>query len=138
MIRITDTLAITEKDVEERFLRAMGPGGQNARNEETAVQLRYDVARSSLPPEMKRRIVALACRRLTAEGVLVIDSRAHPSQEQNRAAARQRLVELLQRAAQIPIERRTRRSGAMDTEIRMTAKKQRGAIKQLRARPDAE
>ena len=138
MIHVNDTIAIAEKDVEERFMRAMGPGGQNARNDQTAVQLRYDVACSALPPEMKLRLIALAGRHLNADGVLVIDSRANRSQAENRVAARRRLLALLRRAARVPVDRRPTRPRRMDREGRLTEKKLHAAVKQLRSRPREE
>ena len=135
MISINDTLAIAENDIEERFIRAKGPGGQNARNEETAVQLRYDVTRSSLPPEVKLRLLALAGRHIDAEGVLRVESRAHRSQAANREAAHQRLLVLLRRAALIPAPRLATRPRRADRETRLTAKHLRAAAKELRSRP---
>jgi ribosome-associated protein len=135
MILINDTIAIAEKDLEERFIRGMGPGGQNARNEETAVQLRYDVTRSSLPVEVKLRLLALAGRRIDAEGVLIVESRAHRSQAANREAAHQRLLVLLRRAALVPAPRRATHPRRTDREMRLTAKRLRAAAKELRSRP---
>ena len=88
MIRITDQIAIDERELEERFVRASGPGGQNVNKVSSAVELRFDVNASSLSPDVKSRLIALAGHRLTAEGVLVIDSREHRTQGQNRDAAR--------------------------------------------------
>ena len=135
MISINDTIAIAENDIEERFIRAKGPGGQNARNEETAVQLRYDVNRSSLPPEVKLRLLALAGRHMNAEGVLLVESRAHRSQAANREAAHERLLVLLRRAALIPAPRRATVPRRTDREMRLTAKHLRAAAKELRSRP---
>src|SRR6476660_8701190 len=90
-MRVTDTIAIDEREVDERFVRASGPGGQNVNKVATAVELRFDVSASSLPPAVRERLVALAGRRLTSDGVLLIDSREHRTQAQNREAALARL-----------------------------------------------
>src|SRR4051812_1892126 len=106
MLRVTDTIALEDREVKERFVRAMGPGGENMRKEGTAVELRFDLGASSLQPDMKHRIVARAGRAVTADGVLVVVSRVHRSQAENREAARARLLTLLQRAATPPNKRR--------------------------------
>jgi ribosome-associated protein len=134
MIRITDTLTLDERDFEERFVRGSGPGGQNVNKVATAVELRFNIGRSSLPPDVKQRLTALAGNRLTGEGDLLIDSREHRTQGQNREAARARLVALLQEAAKRPKRRKPTRPGAGSREKRLASKKRRGAIKQLRGR----
>src|SRR5499433_1576581 len=112
MLTITPTIAIDERELDERFVRASGPGGQNVNKVATAVELRFDVGSSSLPADVKQRLVALAGSRLTGDGVLLIDSREHRTQAQNREAARARLIALLQHAARRPKPRRPTRPRA--------------------------
>ncbi len=132
MIQITDTVALDDRDVDERFVRASGPGGQNVNKVATAVELRFDVEASSLPADVKRRLIALAGSRMTQEGVLLIDSREHRTQAQNRLAARERLVALIQQALVRPRVRRPTKPKAAAREKRLTGKKRRGTIKALR------
>ena len=132
MLTITPALAIDEQEIEERFVRASGPGGQNVNKVSTAVELRFDVKASSLPEEIKARLLTLAGKRLTADGVLLIDSREHRTQAQNREAARARLVALLQQATRRPKTRRPTRPKASARQERLASKRRRGEIKAAR------
>ena len=138
MIQITDTIALEDREVEERFVRASGPGGQNVNKVATAVELRFNVKGSSLPADVKSRLAALAGTRMTQEGVLLIDSREHRTQAQNREAARERLVALIQKALVRPRKRRPTRPKAAAKEKRRTSKKKRGTVKELRGRARGE
>ena len=131
-IRVTAAIALDERELEEHFVRASGPGGQNVNKVSTAVELRFDVRASSLPPDVKERLLALAGHRATADGVLLIDSREHRSQTQNREAARARLVALVQLAAKRPKARKPTKPRKGAREKRLDSKKRRGAIKTLR------
>lgn len=138
MIRVTRAIALGDRQVEERFVRAMGPGGQNVRNEATAVELRFDIGASSLPPDVKERLIALAGRAVTTEGVLVVVSRVHRSQADNRQAARARLMTLLQRAANPPKKRRPTKPRSAVREERLASKKMRAAVKKSRQKRRGE
>src|SRR5262245_35161808 len=133
MIRITDSISLDEREIEENFIRSGGPGGQNVNKLATAVQLRFDVRHSpSLPPDVRARLERLAGRRLTNEGVLVINAHRHRTQERNREDARERLIELIREAAVPPTPRRPTKPTRASRERRIQTKKRRSTIKSLR------
>lgn len=132
MIQLHDSIALDEHEIHERFVRATGPAGQNLRRTATAVELRLDLRSSHLPADVKERLVALAGRHVTAEGVLMIVSRVHRSQAENRDAAHDRLIALLKRAAQPPDERVAGAPPAIAEEHRLASKHHLSAVKRRR------
>ncbi|MGA0116078.1 MAG: alternative ribosome rescue aminoacyl-tRNA hydrolase ArfB [Burkholderiales bacterium] len=133
-MRVTRTITIDESEITERFVHASGPGGQNVNKVATAVELRFDVARSrSLPEAVKTRLAALAGRRLSGDGVLVITAQRFRSQARNRDDARARLADLLRAAATPPKLRRATRPTRASKQRRLDDKKKQGLRKRERS-----
>ena len=135
MIQITPTIKIDESEIQENFIRASGPGGQNVNKVATTVQLRFDVANSrSIPDEVRKRLISLAGNRITEDGILIIEARRFRTQIRNREGATERLVELIRRAAQRPKTRLQTRS-TLASKMRRLESKRRGAETKRVRRP---
>jgi ribosome-associated protein len=133
MIRITPGIAIDEREIEESFVRASGPGGQNVNKLATAVQLRFNVRGSpSLPDDVRARLERLAGSRLTRDGYVVIIAQRHRTQGRNREDALQRLIDLIRRASVAPRVRRPTKPTKAARQRRVEAKKHRAGLKQTR------
>lgn len=136
MIRITSGISLNESEIEERFIRSPGPGGQNVNKVETGVQLRFDAANSpSLTKPMLARLRRLAGRRMSAAGVLIITATRYRTQDRNRRDALARLAELIQKAAELPKRRQATRPTKASVKRRLDTKKRRGDVKKSRTRP---
>jgi ribosome-associated protein len=134
MLAITPALTIADDELIERFVRASGPGGQNVNKVATAVELRFDVARSpSLPEDLRARLLARRDRRLTDDGVLVISAQRFRTQERNRDDARERLVAIIQAALHVPKKRIATKPSKGAKERRLTGKRERADVKKTRA-----
>src|ERR1700722_19483620 len=138
LIPINGHLFLDDNEIEESFVRASGPGGQNVNKVSSAVQIRFDLSGSrSLPQDVRERLARLAGRRLTRDGVIVIIAQRYRTQERNRQDAHDRLIALIRRAAVPPIPRRPTKPSRAAKERRLQAKAKRSAIKELRrAEPD--
>ncbi len=136
MLEITPSLQIDERELQIDFIRASGPGGQNVNKVATAVQLRFDVHASALPEEVKARLRHLGGKRMTGEGVLMIEAKRFRTQEQNREDAIQRFVELVRKSLVKPKARKKTKPSAASKEKRLKEKKRRGENKKLRQSKD--
>jgi ribosome-associated protein len=138
MLIITPAFSIPDDQLEERFVRASGPGGQNVNKVATAVELRFSVPASSLPEEVKARLAGLAGRRMGADGVILIDSREHRTQAGNREAASVRLAALIRQAFRRPRLRKATRPTKASRQRRLDTKGQRARVKARRGRVRGE
>ncbi|MEC9433935.1 MAG: alternative ribosome rescue aminoacyl-tRNA hydrolase ArfB [Pseudomonadota bacterium] len=136
MLRVTDAVSIADWELTESFTRASGPGGQNVNKVSTAVELRFEAARSPhLPADAKARLRRLAGRRWTEEGALIIRAETHRSQSRNREEARERLADLIRKALERPRRRIATKPTLGSQRRRLAAKSQRGEVKALRQAP---
>jgi ribosome-associated protein len=135
VIEITSTLALDESEIQISFVKSSGPGGQNVNKVATAAQLRFDIVHSpSLPEDVRQRLIRLAGKRVTAEGVLIIDARQYRTQERNRQDALDRLVELIRKAAEKPRRRHKTQPPPESRKRRLEGKHRRSQVKRLRGR----
>lgn len=134
MMQITKNISIDESEIQFHFIRASGPGGQKVNKVSTAVQLRFDVGNSpSLPGDVRTRLIRLAGRRVTQDGILIIEARQFRTQERNREDAVERLKELIRRAAEQPKPRKKTKPSKAEKERRIESKRRKGEVKRLRS-----
>lgn len=138
MIQVTRHIAIDEREIEQHFIRASGPGGQNVNKVASAVQIRFNIAHSrSLPDEVRLRLIRLGGSRVTKDGILVIDARRFRTQERNRQDAIERLLALIRAAAVRPKPRRKTKPTLASKQRRLEAKRQRSKVKRGRRRVES-
>ncbi len=136
MLKISDQISIPYTEIEFSAIRAQGPGGQNVNKVSSAIHLRFDIEASSLPDAVKRRLLLTPDQRITSDGVLIIKSQNHRSQDKNRAEALSRMLELVIPALQAPRKRIPTRPSRVAKQKRLETKKKRGCLKQLRGKPN--
>lgn len=136
MIEVTDTLSINDDEIQVDFVQASGPGGQNVNKVASKAQLRFDTNSPSLPEEVRARLRVIARNRIAENGILLIDAKRYRTQEQNRADAIARLVELIRQATQKPKTRRKTKPSKASIEDRLQSKRRRSAVKQMRRNID--
>lgn len=137
-IYVTSTITIDERDIQEQFIHASGPGGQHVNKVATAVQLRFDAEHASLPDDVRERLKSLAGKRMTTDGVVLIEAKRYRTREQNRQDALERLLNLLRKAAQRPRPRQKTRPSRAARQRRLTNKRHKSVIKRLRHKPGLE
>ncbi len=135
MIHITRTITIDERDIKQEFIRSSGPGGQNVNKVSTAVQLRFNVVTSSLPDDVRKRLIHLAGRRITEDGVLIIQAQRFRTQERNRQDSIDRLVKLIRKASERPKVRRKTKPSLESKRRLLETKRHRSEAKRMRRPP---
>ncbi|MGD2251326.1 MAG: alternative ribosome rescue aminoacyl-tRNA hydrolase ArfB [Anaerolineales bacterium] len=139
MIQVTPTLALDERELQWEFTRASGPGGQRVNKVSTAVQLRFDVANTAvLPEDIRERLMNLGGKRITSEGILIIEARRFRTQEKNRQDALDRLIKLIRTAAEKPKKRRRTKPTKASEKRRLEEKRRRAETKRRRQPPSIE